>query len=418
MATNENERRRAKYWTEFLELKEARGSVLQMSKPVGRVCKCYLTRTQWLEAIVNIPDRRIQVGLILDGGAAKTHFSLLRQARDEIERAIGQRLEWDERPDEERIRSRIIVTRDSAGPSTPEAEWKDQHHWLYETLERFYQVFAPRVKSFESPAAVPLPKRAPPPSTEEARVKAPLETFHDYELLRRIDTGGMAESYQARHQRSGEVVFLKRVREQSADTQALERESRIYELLHRMRAKHLLKVLDFMRDGEYVSLVTEYADDGDLHSYVQTQGHGHGLEVAEAKRIGITIATAVQVLHDCGVVHRDLKPQNILSKDGEWKLADFGISKNLARVITQKTFRQTGTLGYGAPEQFEGVEARPSADVYSLGKILVFLLTGQTDPDRVPFPSWREVIRRCLSLEPEQRPHAQALIKNLESMPS
>jgi serine/threonine protein kinase len=101
-----------------------------------------------------------------------------------------------------------------------------------------------------------------------------------------------------------------------------------------------------------------------------------------------------------------------------WKLADFGISKNLSRMMTQKTFQQYGTLGYAAPEQFQGVEARPSADVYSLGKILVFLLTGQTDVDHVPFTAWRDLISRCIRQDATQRPVIGKVIEEIEAMPA
>ena len=86
--------------------------------------------------------------------------------------------------------------------------------------------------------------------------------------------------------------------------------------------------------------------------------------------------------------------------------------------MTQKTFQQYGTLGYAAPEQFQGVEARPSADVYSLGKIMVFLLTGQTDADYVTFPAWRDLIIRCVKHEPKERPVIDKVIEELEDIPA
>ena len=94
-------------------------------------------------------------------------------------------------------------------------------------------------------------------------------------------------------------------------------------------------------------------------------------------------------------------------------MANFGISKNLSRVITLKTFQQYGTLGYAAPEQFQGVEARPTADIYSLGKILVFLLTGQTDVGHVPYSSWRELISRCIAHDPGKRPPSEEILEEI-----
>lgn len=246
----------------------------------------------------------------------------------------------------------------------------------------------------------------------------PIESFHGYDLLRNIESGGMAEAYMARNRKTGDVVFLKRVRKTSADKDALEREVRIYERLMRMNTKHVLQVLDFVRDNEYVALITQFADGGDLNDLVENSGKGRGLPVDQAQGIGLKIALALKELHDHDVVHRDLKPQNVLRIADEWKLGDFGISKNRARVVTQKTFQQYGTLGYAAPEQFQGVEARSSADVYSLGKVLIFLLTGQTDVDHVAFSAWKDLILRCIRIDPSQRPVIDKVIDELKGIPS
>jgi ATP-dependent Lon protease len=261
----------------------------------------------------------------------------------------------------------------------------------------------------------PFSQKVPGKTTAEEEC---IETFHAYDLLHRFDSGGMAEAYKARNRETGQIVFLKRVRRNSSDNDALQREMGIYERLMRMNAPHVLRVLDFVRDDAYLALITQYADGGDLNAHVAALGDGHGLPVSQAREIGLSIATALKELHDHDIVHRDLKPQNVLSIGTEWKLADFGISKNRERVLTQKTFQQYGTLGYAAPEQFQGVEARPSADVYSLGKLLVFLLTGQTDADYVTFSAWRGLILRCIHHDPGERPVIDEVIARLESLPT
>ena len=261
----------------------------------------------------------------------------------------------------------------------------------------------------------------PDPNSGGSHSHSPIvavESFHAYDLLRRFESGGMAEAYMARNRESGEVVFLKRVRLKSTDKDALEREMRIYERLMRVNTQHFLQVLDFVRDDEYVALVTQYAAGGDLNNYVAVHGGGHGLPVDQVRNIGKGVATALKELHDHDVVHRDLKPQNVLLVEDEWKLADFGISKNRAVVMTQKTFQQYGTLGYAAPEQFQGVEARPSADVYSLGKILIFLLTGQTDVDYVTYSGWRGLILSCIRHEPSERPEIDRVREELQTLPA
>ncbi len=256
-----------------------------------------------------------------------------------------------------------------------------------------------------------------PAASAQVALDQPVEMFHGYELLRILDAGGMAEAYVARGTDRSDRVFLKRVRIRSADKDALEREMRIYDKLMRISTTHVLQVLEFIRDDEYVALVTEYADGGDLETHVEARGNGRGLAVDEAKEIALSVAAALRELHDHDIVHRDLKPSNVLCVGGRWKLADFGISKNLSRLMTQKTFQQYGTVGYAAPEQFQGVEARPSADLYSLGKILVFLLTGQTDPDHVTFTRWRDLVARCIRSNPGERPAIEAVIGDIEALP-
>ena len=249
-------------------------------------------------------------------------------------------------------------------------------------------------------------------------LSGPIETFHGYELMKRFEAAGMAEVFKACKAGDNKAVFLKRVRSESANKDSLEREMCIYNKLSRMEMEHVLQVLDFIRNDQYIAIVTEFAEGGDLEDYVAAIAEGRGLAVAEARDVGLAILAGLQELHAVEIVHRDLKPRNVLKFGGEWKIADFGISKNLSRMITQKTFQQYGTLGYAAPEQFNGVEAKPSADVYSLGKILVFLLSGQTDVDHITYPAWRQLIQQCISLEPSQRPEVAEVKEALEDMPT
>jgi serine/threonine protein kinase len=248
--------------------------------------------------------------------------------------------------------------------------------------------------------------------------KPQVELFHGYRLTTPLFSGGMAEAYIAHRVSDGEQVFVKRVRVQSRDKEALEREAGIYERLLRFDSPHVAKVLEFLRDSEHVALVTECADGGDLQSYVEREGRGGGLSPAAAKLIALELATALKEFHGHDVIHRDLKPQNVLRFGSIWKLADFGIAKNVARLVTQRTFQQHGTLGYAAPEQFQGVEAHSSADIYSFGKILVFLLTGQTDVDFVQFTRWSSLIKRCISHAPQERPTMEDVIQILVEIPT
>jgi serine/threonine protein kinase len=266
-------------------------------------------------------------------------------------------------------------------------------------------------------ASMDGPALVRPASSDVPTPLSPGEHFEGYELVQPLTSGGMAEAYMAKEIGSGDTVFLKRVRKAAREAIALQREIGIYEKLMRLECKHVIRIRAIPQNETYVALVADFADGGDLEQFVQDQNDGRGLPVSQAKDIAMSIAKALAELHAHNIVHRDLKPNNVLSADGRWKLADFGIAKNLSRLITANTFQQAGTYGYAPKEQFDGVEAHSSADVYALGKLMVFLLTGQTDPDFITFPAWRHLIFSCLSIEPAQRPGVQAVIEELARIP-
>jgi hypothetical protein len=226
--------------------------------------------------------------------------------------------------------------------------------------------------------------------------------FGQYTVLETLPAGGMSEGYKVRGP-DGAVAFLKKVPTQGVAGDALRREIDIYQRLHRAESDCVLQVLGIERNDTHVALLTEFADGGTLRSYVEK--HPHGLEAREAREIAATILGALRELHALDVVHRDLKPENVLRANNAWKLADFGIAKNLRRLVTQHlTFRGHGTPGFAPPEQGDGAEAAPSADVYAFGKLLVFLLTGQTDIDKLTMGSWHSLAQSCTERDPAKRP--------------
>ncbi len=267
-------------------------------------------------------------------------------------------------------------------------------------------VFLADAPGSATPKAIPKPKKV---ASNQASL------FAGYELLNRLDAGGMAEVFKARDPATKEVVFLKRVLTSSRDAEALARETDIYGRLQYIDCDHLVKVRDFVREGDYAALVTELADGGDLAKYVSRRGDG-GLPAAEAAPVALDIALGIQALHELNIVHRDLKPANVLLAGNKWKLADFGIAKDHERARPGKTFLGAGTHGYGAPEQFEGVMAAPSADVYSFGKMATFLLTGDTVIADVPskYREWRKLIKSCVDPDPESRPAIKAVVDLLK----
>lgn len=248
-------------------------------------------------------------------------------------------------------------------------------------------------------------------------MRAP-RTFLGYELLEEFQTGSMAESFRARHLASGNVVFLKRVHLESIrHKHALEREMQIYEKIREVHNPHVLEVLDLPRDEQYAAIVTEWADGGDLECFLRQNGPG-GLPHAQVKPLAIELAEALGQLHSRLIVHRDLKPSNVLSANGKLKLADFGIAKNNAKPMTKRSFKRFGTRDYAAPEQFAGLEAHPSADVFSYGKIIAFLLTGQADATRVSGAEWKKLILSCVQVDPNLRPTIDIVLTEVTNLPT
>jgi len=110
-------------------------------------------------------------------------------------------------------------------------------------------------------------------------------------------------------------------------------------------------------------------------------------------------------MHANNIIHRDIKPQNIFCCDDVWKLADFGISKWQQTVATGYTFQGAHSAPWAPKEQMDGVEAAPSADVYSLGRVILFLLTGsknRSDLDKLS-DAWQNVLLGCIDEEPSRR---------------
>jgi 5-methylcytosine-specific restriction endonuclease McrA len=265
----------------------------------------------------------------------------------------------------------------------------------------------------EVPPAVPTPTPAAPETLSVAEGPAPLDHFGGYVLSRRVSSGGMAECFVGIAEESGEPVFLKRVREGGPDFPALQREAEIYQKLERSGAEHTVNVIDLSRCDGFLVLVMECAE-YDLHGYVEERGP---VATDDAKEIVGDIIEGLKELHSVQIVHRDLKPGNILRCGGRWVLADFGISKDRRVLGGGRTFRQMGTTGYAAPEQLlTGHEADPAADVYALGKVMVFLLTGGTDVDRVTFRQWRKVIRDCTAEDSAARPSLTDIAVSVDNL--
>jgi serine/threonine-protein kinase len=200
-----------------------------------------------------------------------------------------------------------------------------------------------------------------------------------YVITARIGRGGMASVYQAHHPALDRDVAIKVLWDSLADQAGfLERFRREARAASRLRHPNILTVYDFGEDGGIAYMVTELLPGGTLADRL-----GHTLPFTEALRVVRAIGSALDTAHAAGLIHRDVKPSNILfTRDGEPVLADFGIAR-LVESGEQLTVQGSliGTPHYMAPEMASGGEVGPLADLYSLGVVLYEMLAGEP-----PFP--------------------------------
>lgn len=200
-----------------------------------------------------------------------------------------------------------------------------------------------------------------------------------YEVAERIAEGGMSTVYRARRLDDGAVVALKVLRgEYAADHEFIERFAREARAAETLAHPNIVRVLESGQDGDTYFIAMEYVDGPDLKAYLRRVGR---LEPADAERIALQVCDALEYAHRQGIIHRDVKPQNILlAPDGSVKVADFGIARALATSTITQPGTVIGTVHYLSPEQARGAAVGRGSDIYALGVVLFEMLTG-----RLPF---------------------------------
>src|SRR3954447_13572504 len=191
-------------------------------------------------------------------------------------------------------------------------------------------------------------------SSSAAAFTVPGELISDrYELEELCGAGGMSSVYRARDQLLERYVALKVLHPQySEDGEYVERFRREARSVAKLSHPHIVTVIDRGEDGGRQYIVFEYVDGENLKELVVRKGR---LEVREALEIAIEIARGLAFAHDNGLIHRDVKPQNVLlNGDGRAKVTDFGIARTLEVDGMTQTGTVLGTSNYIAPEQASG----------------------------------------------------------------
>ncbi|HUY22844.1 MAG TPA: Stk1 family PASTA domain-containing Ser/Thr kinase [Acidimicrobiales bacterium] len=207
--------------------------------------------------------------------------------------------------------------------------------------------------------------------------KTPRVLSGRYELSHLVARGGMAEVYRARDQLLDRPVALKVLfPELSVDRSFVERFRREAQAAANLSHPNIVPVFDWGEDGGTYFIVMEFVDGRPLSSILRTAGPLHPDRAAE---IAADVAGALSYAHRHGVVHRDVKPGNVLiTEEGTIKVTDFGIAR---AVNTEESLTQTGavmgTATYFSPEQAEGMGVDSRSDIYSLGVVLFEMVTGR-----------------------------------------
>jgi eukaryotic-like serine/threonine-protein kinase len=253
-----------------------------------------------------------------------------------------------------------------------------------------------------------------------------------YRLERPLGHGGMASVYAARDTELDRAVAVKLLAENLAgDDELRKRFLREARLAARLSHPNVVSVYDAGEEEGRPYIVMELVEG-------ETLGERGRVSAAEARALALQAARGLAHAHEAGLVHRDIKPGNLLVRtDGTLKIADFGIARAAETTRLTQAGTVLGTAAYLAPEQALGEEVTPAADVYSLGAVLYELLAGRPPfefdsladlaekqramaitPVRELAPdvprSLEDLVMRCIARNPSYRPSATELVQELE----
>lgn len=200
-----------------------------------------------------------------------------------------------------------------------------------------------------------------------------------YEVLEQIGAGGMAIVYKARDVLLNRVVTIKVLREQfMADEDFIHRFRREAQSAASLSHPNIVSIYDVGKDGDTEYIVMEYVEGRNLKEIIRDYAP---LSTEQSINLARQITSAIQNAHEHHIIHRDIKPHNILvTADGVAKVTDFGIARAVSSATVTHTGDIIGSVHYLSPEQAKGLQSNEQSDIYSLGIVLYELLTG-----RVPY---------------------------------
>ena len=217
-----------------------------------------------------------------------------------------------------------------------------------------------------------------------------------YEIIEKIGSGGMSNVFRAKDLKLGRMVAIKVLKDEfCTDLNFVEKFKREAQAAASLLGENIVNIYDVVDEGRYHFIVMELVDGITLKEYIRIKGK---LYITEGVSIAIQVARALKTAHAQHIVHRDIKPQNILiTDDSKVKVADFGI----ARAVSEQTVNANaiGSVHYISPEQARGGRCDARSDIYSLGITMYEMFTG-----RVPFTGESTVAVALAHLEQAMTP--------------
>lgn len=217
-----------------------------------------------------------------------------------------------------------------------------------------------------------------------------------YEIIEKIGSGGMSNVFRAKDLKLGRMVAIKVLKDEfCTDLNFVEKFKREAQAAASLLGENIVNIYDVVDEGRYHFIVMELVDGITLKEYIRIKGK---LDITEGVSIAIQVARALKTAHAQHIVHRDIKPQNILiTDDSKVKVADFGI----ARAVSEQTVNANaiGSVHYISPEQARGGRCDARSDIYSLGITMYEIFTG-----RVPFTGESTVAVALAHLEQAMTP--------------